>query len=255
MNFNKMIIKGRRAVKRVVTPKTLTCMSFIGTFATAGVSFRSGMKIQKKIDDGTFEKKDILKECWGMGVTTIATAASGLGAGIGYSKLLASASMEIDSLRRDFDAFKKQTKETVSDEMYKQIKKDAEKDVANQLTSQEPTPDANGYFWYKDDFTGACFYTKESYIWKAWNRVSNLVKNGNEQVVLTDFYSEIVRRSDTGLNNSMIKEFGWDGNDIYDCQLTLDTEGVTEMANGYPCKRIRYPSVKPHVLKERRYSR
>lgn len=232
--------------------KTLTTVNCFGVLVVAGTSFKAGMNIQKKVDDGTLEKTDIVKEVAPAVGAIILTEVAGIRSYKTSAKSIADLTMGLNQVKKEYEVIEKKMRQSIGDAKADEIKKEAMTDIQNEKLAT--TPDATGYFWYRDDFTGACFFTKEECIWKAWSKAMVRIKSG-EQVVLTDFYYDIDRKDQCGTFNSMIKEFGWDGEDIVDRRVSLSTEGVTAMDNGYPCKVISYPSVKPHMLKERRYSR
>ena len=251
MNIAKVFKKVKNAVCKDKA-KTLTTVNCVGVIVTAGVSFKSGMNVQKKIDDGTLEKKDIVKELIPVIGTVALTEFAGIRSYKTSAKSIADLTLGLNQVKQEYATIEKKMRESLGDEKTEEIKKEAMKDIQDEKIAA--TPDATGYFWFRDDFTGACFYTRETDIWKAWSKTVVRVKSG-EQVALTDFYFDIDRKDQCGTFNSMIKEFGWDGNNIADRHLTMSTEGVTMMDNGYPCKMLSYPGSKPHMLLERRYSR
>jgi len=251
MNVSKMFRKVKNAVFKDKA-KTLTTVNCVGVLVTAGVSFKSGMNVQKKIDDGTLEKKDVVKELLPVVGAVTLTEVAGIRSYKTSAKSIADLTLGLNQVKQEYATIEKKMRESLGDEKADEIKKEAMKDIANEKTAD--TPDLTGYFWYRDEFTGACFYTKESNIWKAWAEVVLRIKNG-DQVALTDFYGKIADKDRFGTFNSTIKEFGWDGESIADRQVNLSTEGVTTLENGTPCRAISYTWTKPHILIDRRYSR
>lgn len=249
------IPKTFKKVSKVFTKnkaKTLTTVNCFGVLVVAGTSFKAGMNIQKKVDDGTLTKTDILKETAPAVGAIILTEVAGIRSYKTSAKSIADLTMGFNQVKKEYETIEKKLRENVGDEKANEIRKEAMKDIQDEKVSV--TPDATGYFWFRDEFTGACFYTREKDIWQAWSKTLVRIKSG-EEVALTDFYYDIERKDQCGTYNSMIKEFGWDGEDIVDRRASLSTEGSTLMDNGYPCKRISYPTAKPHKLLDRRYGR
>lgn len=249
MKFANLFKKVKKAVCKDKA-KTLTTVNCVGVLVTAGVSFKSGMNVQKKIDDGTLEKKDVVKELLPVIGSVALTEFAGIRSYKTSAKSIADLTLGLNQVKQEYATIEKKMRESLGDEKTEEIKKEAMKDIQDEKVST--TPDATGYFWFRDDFTGACFYTREKDIWQAWSKTLVRIKSG-EEVALTDFYYDIERKDQCGTYNSMIKEFGWDGEDLVDRRASLSTEGATIMDNGYPCKRISYPTAKPHKLNDRRY--
>ena len=224
--------------------KTYMGINAIGVIATAGVSFKSGMNIQKKIDDGTLEKKDILVE----GVKVVGTVALTEFAGISSyrasAKTIAELTLGLTSAKKEYEALERKMRENLGEEKTDEIRKEAQKEVANEK-AQETTsrmPEITGNFWWKDTFTGAYFYCRERDILNAWNYVSKRLYIG-EKVSVSDFYYNLEREDQMYESYSMAKQFGWDGENSMERNCRIVLTGTEELPNGVPCRAIRYSDV------------
>lgn len=231
--------------------KTFTCINAAGVIVTAGVSMRAGMNIQKKIDNGELTKPDILKEMAPVVGSVVLTELAGIGSYKASAKTIADLTLSLNSAKKEYEALEKKVRESVGDEKAEEIKKEALKDVANEKpTTQCNVPDITGYFWFKDLFSGAYFYTKESSLYKAWNRVSKLLYVG-ETVTLEDFFYDLERTDQIYESYSAIKNYGWDGENNLQRGVYMSLEGTSEMPNGAPCRCIRY-SCPPAIVRKSR---
>lgn len=227
--------------------KTFTCINAAGVVVTAGVSMRAGMNIQKKIDNGELTKPDILKEMAPVVGSVVLTELAGIGSYKASAKTIADLTLSLNSAKKEYEALEKKVRESVGDEKAEEIKKEALKDVANEKTEElSSMPDITGYFWFKDMFSGAYFYTRESDLYKAWNRVSKLLYVG-EVVHLNDFYYDLERRDEICESYRVLKEYGWDGQDNLQRGVYMSLEGSSELPNGAPCRCIRY-SCQPEFM-------
>ena len=231
--------------------KTLACANAIGVVVTAGISFRTGMEVQKKIDNGELEKTDILKAAVKVGACVAVTEVAGIGSYRTSAKTIADLTMGLTSAKREYEALENKIRESVGDEKANEIVKEATEKAGNDIMSDKSlVPDVAGFNWFKDDFTGACFYTTEGNIWKAWNKVVGKVKGLNrEKVAVYDFYYNIKRNASIRVNNTMISQFGWDGEDKDDLYMgDINLDGVAMLDDGTPCRRIAYWRCEPHIL-------
>lgn len=228
--------------------KTYACANAVGIAVTAGVSVRAGMKLQKKIDDGEFEKKDILKDLWPVGVSVGISEFLNFKSYDSSAKKIAQMALELNSWRSQYDILDKKIRESVGDEKADEIEKEAKKEQIEEKTDENTTyrSDITGYWWFKDDFSGAYFYTKESCILKAWNKVSKRLYVG-EKVSLNDFYYELERKDQVNASYMMTMHFGWDGENSLDRHTSVNPNGTGEMPDGSPCRIFRFTE-KPHIL-------
>lgn len=250
-----LVVKGLRKTLFHNKAKVLTCASAVGVVITAGVSVRAGMNIQKKIDEDDLKKTDILKELAPVAVAVAATEVSLIAGYTTSAKTIASQAVEIMASKKQYDALEKKLRESVGDEKAQEIiKENNEKELEDKMKSYETKTQGSGYEWYRDELSGTAFLTKECYIWEAWTRVVKRLQSG-DQVSLKDFYYEITRIDSTGLDNFMVKEFGWDGRKLGESNVMIDTEGYYHLHDGTPCRRISYLRVDPHVLGDWHYGR
>ena len=250
-----IIVKKFRNVLCKNKAKVLTCASAIGVVATAGVSVRAGMNIQKKIDEDGLTKTDILKELAPVAVTVAATEVSLIAGYKTSAKTIATQAVEIMASKKQYDALEKKLRESVGDEKAQEIiKENNDKELESKATAQS-SKSGSGYEWFRDEFSGAAFLTTENDIWKAWTRAVVKPLQSGDQVSLKDFYYDITRCDQTGTDNFMVKEFGWDGRVLGDCNAMIDTNDIYRLHDGTPCRRIKYLCVPPHVLADWRMSR
>lgn len=250
-----LVVKGLRQALFQNKAKVLTCASAVGVVVTAGVSVRAGMNIQKKIDEDDLKKTDILKELAPVAVAVAATEVSLIAGYTTSAKTIASQAVEIMASKKQYDALEKKLRESVGDEKVQEIiKENNEKELENKVSTR-PKSSGSGYEWFRDEFSGAAFLTTENDIWKAWTRAVVKPLQNSEQVSLKDFYYDITRCDQTGTDNFMVKEFGWDGRVLGDCNAMIDTSDVYRLHDGTPCRRIKYICVQPHVLGDWHISR
>ena len=246
------ILKIVRKTENILTKdkaKTLTCVNAVGVVATAGISMRAGMNIQKKIDNGELTKADIFKNVAPMAASVLITEAAGIGSYKQSTKTIAELTLGLTSAKKEYEALEQKMKESLGDEKTKEIQKEAMKEVANSKETTQETaivPDITGYFWWKDAFSGAYFYCRESDILNAWNKVSKRLYIG-EKVYLSDFYYDIERKDQMYESYSMAKEFGWSGQDSLQRGCRIVLMGTDELPNGAPCRAMRYSDA-PKVL-------
>lgn len=256
--YNPLIIVNKfRKVLCKNKAKVLTCASAIGVVATAGVSVRAGMNIQKKIDEDGLTKTDILKELAPVAVAVAATEVSLIAGYKTSAKTIATQAVEIMASKKQYDTLEKKLRESVGDEKAQEIiKENNDKELEDKIKSDESKSHGSGYEWFRDEFSGAAFLTKESYIWEAWTRTIKKIQAG-EQVSLLHFYYEISRCDSTGIDNYMVKEFGWDGRKIGESNAMIDTTGYYCLSDGTPCRKIHYvgSSSEPHMLEDWHYGR
>lgn len=248
--FLKLIRKTGKAVTKDKA-RTFTCINAAGVVVTAGVSFKAGMNVQKKIDDGTLTKPDILKEIAPVVASVVITEVAGISSYKASAKTIADLTMGLTSAKKEYEALENKIRESIGDEKANEIVKEANEKAGNDIMKDKTlVPDVAGFNWFKDDFTGACFYTTEGNIWKAWNNVVGKVKGLNrEKVAVYDFYYNIKRNASIGVNNTMISQFGWDGEDNDDLYMgDINLDGVAKLDDGTPCKRISYWRCEPHIL-------
>ena len=244
--FLKFIRKTGKAVTKDKA-RTLTCINAAGVVVTAGVSFKAGMNVQKKIDNGTLTKPDILKEIAPVVASVVITEVAGISSYKASAKTIADLTMGLTSAKKEYEALERKMKEELGEEKAEEIKKEAAKEVADEKLQQGVMPDITGYFWFKDEFTGAYFYTRESDILKAWNKVSKKLYIG-DRVSINDFYYEIDRKDQMYESHSLTKQFGWDGENPMANKCYLNLNGTSEMPNGAPCRCFRY-SDSPEALR------
>ena len=245
------VLKTVRKVENIFTKdkaKTLTCVNAVGVVATAGISMRAGMNIQKKIDNGDLTKADIFKNVVPMAASVLITEAAGIGSYKQSTKTIAELTLGLTSAKKEYEALEQKMKESLGDEKTKEIQKEAMKEVANDKTTTNDSvmPDITGYFWWKDVFSGAYFYCKESDILNAWTKAAKKLYVG-EKVYLADFYYDLERRDQMYESYSMAKEFGWNGLDSLQRGCRIVLTGTEELPNGAPCRAIRYSDT-PKVL-------
>lgn len=245
----KMVRKAEVALTKNKA-KTLTTVNCVGVIATAAVSMRAGMNIQKKIDDGTFTKPDILKEIAPVIGAVALTEIAGIRSYKTSAKSIADLTLGLNQVKREYDTLEKKVRESVGDEKADEIKKEALKEAAKEKA--DISQDITGCFWYKDDFTGAYFYTTEKALYKAWNKVSKRLYVG-EVATVNDFYYELERKDQLNESWSLTMHFGWDGSiDSYNRNCDICIMGADTMPNGVPCKKFGY-TCKPAVFNNRKY--
>ena len=128
--------------------KTLTVVNFVGVLATAGTSFKAGMNIQKKVDDGTLTKADIFKECAPMVGSVVLTEFAGIRSYQTSAKSIADLTLGLNQVKKEYETIEKKMKESLGEEKTEEIKKEVAKEVAKDAV--ESTPDLTGYLWYME---------------------------------------------------------------------------------------------------------
>lgn len=243
------LLKAARRAELALTKdkaKTLMAVNGLGVVLTAGVSFKSGMNIQKKIDAGELDKKDILKEIAKMGLAAGGTIAAGVTSYKISAKSIAELTLGLSTAKKEYEALERKMKESLGEEKADEIRKEAQKEIADEKVQETSLmPDITGYFWWKDTFTGSYFYAKESDILRAWTRVSNSLYIGN-WVNVDEFYSEIDCKDRMYESSSMAKEFGWNGNMGFDRNCRIILTGTDRLPNEAPCRAFYYSST-PHT--------
>ena len=113
--FLKLIRKTGNAVTKDKA-KTLTCINAVGVVVTAGVSFKAGMNVQKKIDEGTLTKPDILKEIAPVVASVIITEVAGISSYKASAKTIADLTMGLTSAKKEYEALERKMKEQLGEE-------------------------------------------------------------------------------------------------------------------------------------------
>lgn len=244
-------LKSVRRVENAVTKdkaKTLMYANAVGVIVTAGVSVKAGMNLQKKIDNGEFQKIDIFTNLAPVAATVVLTEMAGFGSLKESKKTIAELTLGLTSAKQEYEALERKMRESLGDDKANEITKEAMKDVTNEkaTTNNSIMPDITGEFWWKDTFSGAYFYCRESDILNAWTKVAKRLYIG-EKVYLSDFYYDIERKDQMYDSYSMAKEFGWNGLDSLQRGCRIVLTGTEELPNGAPCRAIRYSDV-PKVL-------
>ena len=227
--------------------KTLTCANAVGVVVVAGVSFKSGMNVQKKIDNGELKKTDIIKNVAPVVAAVAVTEVAGIKSYTTSAKTIADLTIGLNSVRHEYDVLEKKIKESVGDEKAADIKKEADKEVAKD--SVENTFELTGYGWFKDEFTTAFFYTTEENLYFAWTKIVRRLVSG-DKVTIHDYYWEIERKSCFNTESIMTKAFGWDGSGGVGSRTLVRIEGTDLLPDEKtPCRVIKY-SNKPIIVDE-----
>ncbi|MBO7452656.1 MAG: hypothetical protein J6U54_20195 [Clostridiales bacterium] len=217
--------------------KKYTAVNAIGVVVTAGVSFKAGRNVQKKIDDGTFEKADILKNGFAIALVVAITEFAGYKSYAINVEQIAKLTVATTAAYKERDAFKKKLEEVSGKEEVKKV----EEKIAEEHVESNPNPawpDISGSCWWMDHYTKACFYTSEANLVKAWTKMSNRLVCGSS-VSIGDYFDEIEYIDCFGIpSRELTDKFGWNGNyDTFNSRATIKTNyGADVMPNGTPCR-------------------
>lgn len=151
----------------------LLATSIVGTASTGISGIRAGIRIERKrqqlLDEkGEVTKKDIAKIVATESVPVLISAGAGIGGSAALYGRVKSAKAAIALLSTQNENMRNAIKDAFGEEKAKEIQEKAVQKTNNELRpANEEVKPTNGYFWFKDSFSGSEFYARKEDVIRA----------------------------------------------------------------------------------------
>lgn len=223
--------------------------SIAGTVATGITGVRSGIRIERKankmrINNPNVTKKDIFKATWTELIPVVACGAGGIACNtaqfVSMKGKIEAAGATIATLSTQIDNLKKAEKEVLGEKKAEEIQKKAVEETINDIQKESPT----GCCWFKDNYTGAEFYTSKEEIFRALNKLVSALSWQDQSV---NDWLMYINKKDSRYNWNELGDLnGWEMGNV---KLDIRFENG-ETSNKWPCFVIVFTKP-PMILRKR----